>query len=74
MIAIGISLAYCLSRAIVHLYHALLNTWRSCVDTCRSYKVSAYLYWHELSLFRKITWVGYVVLMIVASLMFSGLM
>jgi hypothetical protein len=74
MVAIGILLIYYLSHAIVHCCRVLADTWRVYVDTYRSYKISAYLYWHELPLFRKAIWVTYAILMVVASLMFSGFM
>lgn len=70
----GIAIVYGLSHVLANFYHNLINMCRSGVDTCRSCKVSVNLYWQELSLLRKITWVACMILIIIASLMFSGLM
>ncbi|SJM91504.1 membrane hypothetical protein [Crenothrix polyspora] len=74
MLAGGLAIIYYLSHAILNLYHALMDTSQSCVDACRRGKIGAELYWHDLPLLNKITWIGCLMAVFILSLMFFGLM
>lgn len=74
LIAIGLGICYGLSHAISSLYHALIDTCQSCFNTCRIGKINAELYWHDMPLLHKITWIGGLIALIIITLMFLGLM
>ncbi|WP_394751846.1 hypothetical protein [Crenothrix sp.] len=73
LITIGLGICYGLSHVISSLYHALIDTCQSCVNTFRAGKITAELYWHDMPLLHKITWIGGLMAFIIITLMFLGL-
>lgn len=67
LVTIGVGVCYGLSHAFVRLFHSI-------TDTCTNCKTMSQLYWHDITIIQKILWIGGLILVFIASLMFFGLM